>query len=333
MGEAIRDRTPGEGADGRPPGGLPRNLVVTYHYVRERNSDGVTGVTPGRFRRQVEAIGRRYEIVTAPEWDAFAATTDGLALITFDDAVRDQHEVAFPILEDLAAPCVVFTPMRPYAPDPARGEDAWITQHLLHALAQELGWEELEGRVRGRIGDPPVDGARMDALYHYEEPRKRRLKFLMAFALPPERAGRVLRAINDDPADGPRLRAGDWFAGVEGLREMQAAGHAIGGHGFDHLPYSEMTPKQEASDMQRALAAQSALFGAMPRPLALPFGRASARTRGIARSLGYTSVFGTAERVDAKDLDALLGIASEDDARAPRGTPALATPAGAGAHA
>ena len=115
------------------------NLVVMYHYVRPQNSDGVTGVTPDAFKLQIQAIRRRYRTVTVEEFIALRHEEEGLALITFDDAVRDQYDYAFPILEDLGVPGVVFAPMRPYSEE----TDRWITQLLLHALAHELGWDGL----------------------------------------------------------------------------------------------------------------------------------------------------------------------------------------------
>ncbi len=55
---------------GNHPTNAPANLVVTYHYVRPANSDGVTGVTPEQFAAQLHLIRSSYEIVPA---DAFVA--------------------------------------------------------------------------------------------------------------------------------------------------------------------------------------------------------------------------------------------------------------------
>src|SRR4051794_14692788 len=111
-----------------------------YHYVRPSNSEGVTGITPQELGEQLDLVTARYRAVTAEEFVETHAEQSGMALITFDDAVSDQYDHAFPVLEDRGVPAVVFAPMRPYSDE----ADRWTTQHLLHALAQELGFAELE---------------------------------------------------------------------------------------------------------------------------------------------------------------------------------------------
>lgn len=278
--------------DGRTAG--PDNLVAMYHYVRPQNSDGVTGLTPAAFETQLRRIAAAYRPVTVEEYVATHETATGMALITFDDAVRDQYEYAFPILERLAMPGVVFAPMRPYSDE----ADRWTTQHLLHALAEHLGWGELERRSIARIGEPDVDVAEMNDLYGYEVPEKRRLKYTLAFALPQPAVRDLLSDINAEVGLAPE----DWFASAGQLREIQSAGHAIGGHGFDHAAYATLTPKEQAADMHRALETMSRVLGAMARAVAYPFGSATPETEGIARGLGYTHCFGTDERTDAMHL-------------------------------
>ena len=174
--------------------------------------------------------------------------------------------------------------------------ERWCTQHLLHALAQHLGWAELERRVEPHLAGVALDAAEMDRLYHYEVPDKRRLKYALAFALPHERTAAILREINGTVG----LRAEDWYLTVPQLRTLQDAGHSLGGHGFDHVPYHTLSPKAQAADMYRATATMNGLFGCRPRALAYPFGRVSAVTEEIARGCGYTFGFTTENRVDAK---------------------------------
>ncbi|QYU67823.1 polysaccharide deacetylase family protein [Leptolyngbya sp. 15MV] len=274
------------------------HLVVTYHYVRPRNSDGVTGITPAEFREHVKGISRTRRVVTAAEFEARRECESGLALITFDDGVRDQYDFAAPILDEVGVPAVFFVPMRPLSDE----ADGWCAQHLLHALAQHLGFEELERRVDAALRElgpvPRIDVAEMDRLYHYEVRRKRRLKYLLAFALPAQQSSAVLRAVNADVGLGHR----DWYMSAEELSRLQAAGHELGGHGFDHLPYTTLSADEQDRDMGRAQKWMSRLFGVRPRPIAFPFGRADATTRALARRHGYTMMFTAEDRMDARDV-------------------------------
>lgn len=267
------------------------HFVATYHYIRERDSDGVTGITPDAFRSQVLAIQDHYDIVSTEEYVARAYHEDSLALITFDDAVKDQA-LAAEILDDLGVPGVFFAPMRPYSNE----TDRWCAQHLLHALAQHLGWAEFERRAMGLLGNVAIDVERMNALYHYEVPHKRRSKYALAFAVPPLRASEILREMNASVG----LRADEWYMSEAELRSLQDRAHALGGHGFDHVPYTSLSPTDQAADMRRAATTMSQLFGERPRMLAYPFGRFDATTGELARECGYTMAFSTADRVDAK---------------------------------
>ncbi len=309
--------------------GIPRwphdGLVVTYHYVRPTNSEGggggVTGISPEEFARQLGAIARSHRLVGVDEFvraaEAREPSDTPLALITFDDAVKDQYTHALPVLERLNVPAVFFAPMRPV--DPAHHPlDAWTPQHLVHALAERMTWKTLEAAVRREVGEVPIDEPRMHALYHYEVPEKRWLKFALAFALPPERAAAVLHGIN---RAGPRIGADEWFMSRDELVDLQARGHAIGAHGYDHLPYSSLTPLEQAWDMARAAQLMSRLLGdrpptpPTPRAAAYPFGRHDATTRELIRVFGYTHAFTTEERVDCKFLDDALAARQRERGR------------------
>lgn len=282
----------------------PRNLVVTYHYVRPENSDGAVGVTPGEFREHLRLIKGRYRAVTAEEFVARQHCEGGLALVTFDDALKDQYEFAFPILEVEDVPAVFFAPMRPFSEEP----DRWCTQHLLHALAHELGWAELEKRLEPLIAPMLsgvlVDRAAMDRLYHYELPHKRRLKYILAFVLDHAQVTAVLRRVNRSIG----LQAEEWYMNAAQLLEVQNAGHSLGGHGYEHVPFNTLTPKQQSAEMHKAQALMSGLFGGLPRTMAYPYGRFTPETEEIARACGYTHCFSTEERVDAKFLRTVLGV-------------------------
>ena len=270
------------------------NLVVTYHYVRPANSPGVTGITPDAFESQLRDIRANYEVVTAEEFAALAPTRPGLALITFDDALLDQYIYAAPILERLAVPAVFFAPMRPFA----GLRDGWTTQHLLHALADRFGFGELERLVMPHVRDIRIDREQVDDLYAYELPEKRTLKWLMAFALAPDRARKILSGINEYVG----LMHTSWFMSREQLLHLQHLGHSIGGHGFEHAPYATLTPKQQCADMHLAQYWMSRLFGHMPRQVAYPFGSFDDTTEVLARSAGYTYAHTTSNRTDAKNL-------------------------------
>jgi peptidoglycan/xylan/chitin deacetylase (PgdA/CDA1 family) len=307
---AVAVAAPGAACLGQPArpsrGACASHLVATYHYIRARNSDGVTGLTPEQFDEHVRAIKAKHRVVTVEEFAALHTCERGLALFTFDDALRDQFQAAA-ILDDHGLPGVFFAPMRPYSDEPER----WCTQHLLHALADELGWFELERRVTPHLTGLAIDQYEVDRLYHYEVRHKRRLKYALAFALPAEQAATLLREINSQVG----LCSDDWYMTAGQLRALEDAGHALGGHGFDHVPYNTLSPKAQAADMHRAVRTMNKLFGTLPRALAYPFGRYTPVTQALAKACGYTHCFTTADRVDAKFVPDELARRAQESQR------------------
>jgi peptidoglycan/xylan/chitin deacetylase (PgdA/CDA1 family) len=99
----------------------------------------------------------------------------------------------------------------------------------------------------------------------------------------------------------------EWYMSAEQLVALQDAGHSLGGHGFDHVALSTLSPEQQAVELHRAQAIMSRLFGSLPRTMAYPYGRSTEETETIARACGFTHCFSTLERVDAKFLRTVLG--------------------------
>jgi peptidoglycan/xylan/chitin deacetylase (PgdA/CDA1 family) len=93
--------------------------VLTYHRIAHpednpRLDPSLISATPEAFKRQMEYLGRRYEIVSID--DALGALKGGrplssrAVLITFDDGYRDFAENAWPVLKAYGLPVVLFIP-------------------------------------------------------------------------------------------------------------------------------------------------------------------------------------------------------------------------------
>jgi peptidoglycan/xylan/chitin deacetylase (PgdA/CDA1 family) len=92
-----------------------RSVVLGYHGVsasRLRDDLSLLQVSPGRFRRQIEALlAAGFEFMTLAQ---LARRADGgipgpgMAAITFDDGMRNNHAVAWPILREYGVPATVY---------------------------------------------------------------------------------------------------------------------------------------------------------------------------------------------------------------------------------
>jgi peptidoglycan/xylan/chitin deacetylase (PgdA/CDA1 family) len=73
-------------------------------------------------------------------------------------------------------------------------------------------------------------------------------------------------------------------------REILRRGHAIGMHSYAHHDYTRMTPREVASDMSRAEAVFTSVFGATPHMVRPPYGRHDAHVDAAIADRGYTQV-------------------------------------------
>ncbi len=128
-----------------------RAIVLGYHGVatsRLRDDLSLLQVSPARFRKQIEALlSAGFSFLTMAE---FARRADGgvpepgLAAITFDDGMRNNHSIALPILREYGIPATVYVTIgfiggvSPWIG--AQGDGAMMCEPELRDLVA-AGWE------------------------------------------------------------------------------------------------------------------------------------------------------------------------------------------------
>jgi len=128
-----------------------RAVVLGYHGVavsRRRDDLSMLLVAPDRFRAQIELLlAAGFRFVTLAELARQAAggvPPAGLAALTFDDGMRNNYEVALPILAEYSIPATVYVTIgfidgtSPWIA--ASGDGAMMTRDQLRELLA-AGWE------------------------------------------------------------------------------------------------------------------------------------------------------------------------------------------------
>ena len=260
-------------------------LAVTYHYVAEEPPvapRAIFPVTTALLRRQLEELGRSFDFVSRDDLlralDGEAELPKRACLVTFDDGLRCQVELALPVLDRVGVPGLFFVPGMPLA------EGRVLDVHKVHRLREAMADEE----ILAALGtDAPTAPA---GRHVYDDPLAAAVKELLA--------GR-----SSEELDGLLARAGanvgpDLYVTREQVAELERRG-MLGAHGYSH---------DARDNFARGADVLGSIVGARPRTMSYPYGRAAPGAQGFAAAF-------TTERKVNETLDEplLLGRLDTND--------------------
>lgn len=274
----------------------PGLLVLTYHRIGDPSAhpfyDRVASATPEAFREELVALARARRVVALDEAVALAesgfATSEPLALVTFDDGYRDNAEAALPVLSSLGLPAAFF-----------------LTTDFVGGL--RLPWWDHVAYV---VNTTTVPVLRLD----WPEPLEVDLRRV-------PRAEAVMRVVtmylNRDVSDEPRFRAGleaaaesgvderrlarDLFMTWDQARSLVAAGMSVGSHTVSHRPLGRLSADEQRAELVDSKRLIESEVGREALALAYPYGWPGAyddATARLARAAGYRAAFSSVEGVN-----------------------------------
>lgn len=295
---------------GNDPGASePQCLVVMYHYVRGANdpqplrSEGMVGLEPAAFEAQLEGLSAQFEPI---DWPTLYAWMQGQGriparsfLLTFDDGLADHARAVLPILERRGLRGVFFVPGE------ALDTEQLLCAHAIHLLLSLLGAElfecelvrHLQTHVEHKDWLAEVDVEAAHAMYHYENQRRARLKFLLTVELPVAVRRAAVEALFAQHIGSSKRWARTWYLDWNQLAEMTSAGHTIGGHGYLHEPYTRLTRAQQRVDARRTAELFDEGLGPDLRPFSYPYGCYHDEAVAAVAGAGFVQAFTTERRI------------------------------------
>ena len=303
-------------------------LAVTYHYLAEEAPAApraIFPVTTALLERQLEELGRSYEFASRDDLlralDGEAALPERAALVTFDDGLRCQAELALPVLERLGVPATFFLPGRPLA------EGRALFVHKVHALRERLDEQVFLRRLRRvleqrGIEAGPVSEDEARAHYRYDPPEAAQVKYLLNMALPREPREPVVARLFEEVFPDEEAFCRDLYVSAEQAAELERRHRAVGAHGYAHEPLALLPEAELADDLGRSVAALEQLTGARPLALSYPHGTPATVDLRVARAAaaaGFRAAF-TMERALNRSLEEPLLLGRLDANDAPGGS-------------
>jgi len=237
-------------------------LILNYHRVGDATASqadrSLWSATAEQFDAQLAELVRHVDVIEPSALEDVVRTGRGRhVLLTFDDGYRDNYEVAFPLLRayGLRAAFFVTTGFLDKPRLPWWDEIAWIVRH----------------------GDTP------------ERDHAKVIAELVAVykRLPASRTERYLDEIaaqRGAPRPSPDAAAQEWMT-WDMVREMRAAGMAIGGHTVDHPVLASLPAARQEQQVAKCARRLRAELREPMRLFAYPVGSRSAFTTDTMRIL------------------------------------------------
>jgi peptidoglycan/xylan/chitin deacetylase (PgdA/CDA1 family) len=292
VGAVLRRRPPWHGV-----------LILNHHRVgdgtRWETGRDVWSGTAAQLDEQLTFLARHFDLIGPHDLDAALADPRGRAVaITFDDGYRECYDVAFPILRSHGASALFF-----------------LTTGFLDGL-RGAWWDEVTWMVsrsdRTRLG---ADAWLPSPLDIAEPSRATSTAELVARykTLPGDRAEAFLDHLGEVTGSGRRdpAETRDAWLTWDMVREMQAAGMAMGGHTVNHPVLARHDAEVQRAEIAGSAGRIAAETGTAPRSLSYPDGvrgsfdeTTKALLADCGLRYGFSNYGGVARagRTDARDV-------------------------------
>lgn len=206
-----------------------KDIVVMYHYVRERNGwNGIHPLTPDKFEQQIDFLGKYYDFVLPGDLDKVGVKPK--CVLSFDDATKDQYTIAFEILKKKGIPGYFTVMSSPLA------DNGIPIFHLVHTVLSLYSDEEIWNDLNNEFEFNNIESS--SSYYSYEQDLLRRYnKYAFNFFLTEQQSREFLekRAIIKYGTKEKFIQ--EFYISKDEFKTIKNAGMAIGVHCVNHRPY------------------------------------------------------------------------------------------------
>ena len=253
--------------------------VANYHYIREDFSapyPSIFGLSPKQFRKQLEALAKHGSFISLKELLEFRQKPfdRNYLLITFDDGLKEQYELAKPILEELGIPYIFFI-------NTANFQEQQVSLvHKIHLLRSQVSSEELLNELAKHTNLVLDRAEEKLAIFHYnyDEEKTAILKYLLNFKLSLPEQQAFINPLFQQLYDESFVAAELYFTD-EMLQDLHSQ-DVLGSHSHHHLPLGQLTREDLKHELEMTQAFFMERFGSPSKAISYPYGSYEA-CRGI----------------------------------------------------
>lgn len=285
--------------------------ISNYHYIREDFSSpypSIFGVTPNGFKQQLKLLKNQYESVTPSELlnhtDDILKSKDNYFFVTFDDGLKEQFELALPILDELSIPAVFFANSRNYE------EKRMSTVHKIHLLRSKLAPSKLIQeitRFKQTISLSETDAKHAQSVYIYDDKESAALKYLLNFKMDFKIQEELMATIFDNYFDENQILQ-ELYMTENQIIELSRMNY-LGSHTHNHFPVGLLKANEMQFELEHSKAFFENLTNTKIEMVAYPYGSPEACTEEVAttaKKIGYKLGFTTKRGMNTNQNNHLL---------------------------
>lgn len=277
-------------------------IVSNYHYIREDFSakyPSIFGLTPEHFRRQLEELSKHGCFISRDDLLEYKDKPfeKNYILITFDDGLKEQYELAKPILDEMGIPAVFFINTENFE------EKKVSLVHKIHLLRSRLSSEEILTELRKHHVQDLTEKEKALAIshYNYDEEQTAILKYLLNFkmSLPAQEAfiSPLFALLFEENQVASKL-----YFDRKILSELNSS-NSLGSHSHSHVPLGQLSVEDLRKELKSTQDFFLKHFGKISETISYPYGSPEA-CRGISeetKNAGFKIGF-TMERATNKGI-------------------------------
>ncbi|RBN50298.1 polysaccharide deacetylase family protein [Flavobacterium psychrolimnae] len=287
--------------------------VSNYHYIRE-NFDApflsIFGVTPKLFEKQLLLLKKTgtfihpNDLISNP--DKIIKSKQNYILITFDDGLKEQFELAKPILDQLKIPALFFVNSINHI------EKKVSLVHKIHLLRSQMSPSKLLSTFAAAgpkfiIALSTLEKRKAILHYNYDNEESAYLKYILNFKLNIAEQSKLIDSIFDHFFNEKKVIETLYMA--ENQLTILAKEGMLGSHTHSHMALGLLEPELIEDELSKTKHYLKQLTNTNIVSISYPYGSIEACAKPVselAQSLEYTIGFTMERGINTGDENKLL---------------------------
>lgn len=250
-------------------------IVSNYHYIREDFTaphPSIFGLTPKQFRKQLEELAKYGSFISGEELIGLRKKQldRNYFLITFDDGLREQYELAKPILDEMGIPFLFFINTSNFQ------EKEVSLVHKIHLLRSRISSEDILEMLRktDSVRLSPEEKSLAILHYNYDPESTAILKYLLNFKMSLKKQQEFVGPLFRQLFEEKKIAADLYF--TEGMLHTLYKQDSLGSHSHHHVPLGQITAEEVKEELEQSQEFFRRKFGQISKVISYPFGSAEA---------------------------------------------------------